>query len=330
MRTHRLRGTLEAVLALALGAAALPFAASAATTIVVGKAVATSDPVIPVDVGKELGIFKKHGLDVTIVNFLGGAKMAQAMTAGDIDIGDAGGTELAFIAKGAPMMGICETSGPFSFLSIGVPEDSPITSIDGLRGKKIGVSSPGSLSEWLAKDLAVKKGWGAGGITPVAIGNGVAGTIAAFREHLVDADLGGTNQFLNMEEKHIGRPLVSVADYEGSMVSGLLTASDHIIKTNPQAVRAFIAGWVETVDFIRTHKAETVKLESGITHLPESVTAKEYDITHGNMFTTACEFDDQSIAELKRSLVALKLLPVSADMSKFYTTAFLPKGDDPH
>jgi len=328
MTVSRLRRIVELVVALV--ATAVPFAASAATTIVVGKAVATSDPVIPVDVGEELGIFKKHGLDVNIVNFSGGAKMVQAMAAGNIDIGDAGGTELAFVAKGAPMMGICEVSGPFSFLSIGVPQDSPITTIDGLKGKKIGVSSPGSLTEWLAKELAVKKGWGPNGITPVAIGNGVASTIAAFREHLVDADLGGTNQFLNMEEKNIGRPLVSISDYEGSMVSGLLTASNHIIETNPDAVRAFVAAWVETVDFIRTHRAETVKLESGITHLPESVTAKEYDLTHGRLFTEACNFDDQSIAELKRSLVALKLLPASADMSKFYTTAFLPKDQSRH
>jgi NitT/TauT family transport system substrate-binding protein len=315
-------------LAMALGVAAFPFAASATTTIVVGKAVAASDPVIPVDLGKELGIFEKHGLDVKIVNFLGGAKMVQAMTAGSIDIGDAGGTELAFIAKGAPMIGICESAGPFSFLSVGVPQDSPITSIDGLKGKHIGVSSPGSLTEWLVTQLAVKKGWGSNGITPVAIGNGVAGTIAAFREHLVDGDLGGTIQFLNMEEKNIGRPLFQVSDYEGSMVSGLLTASDHIIKTNPAAVRAFVAGWVETVDFIRTHKAETVKLESGITHLPESVMSKEYDITNGNLFTKACNFDGQSIAELKRSLVALRQLPPSADMAKFYTEEFLPKGHD--
>jgi ABC-type nitrate/sulfonate/bicarbonate transport system substrate-binding protein len=328
MTRNRLRRLVEAVLALC--ATALPFTASAETKIVVGKAVATSDPVIPVDVGKELGIFQKHGLDVSIVNFRGGAKMAQAIIAGNVDIGDAGGTELAYIAKGAPMMGICQVSGPFSFLSIGVPQDSPITTIDGLKGKRIGVSSPGSLTEWLAKELAVKKGWGPEGITPVAIGNGVASTIAAFREHLVDADLGGTNQFLNMEEQRIGRPLVSVSDYEPSMVSGLLTASERIIKTNPDAVRAFVAGWVETVDFIRTHKAEAVKIEAKITGFSESVVAKEYELTKDKLFTKACEFDDQSIAELKRSLVALKLLPESADMSKFYTTAFLPKGHGRH
>ena len=65
---------------------------------------------------------------------------------------------MAFVAKGAPMTAICETAGPPSFLSIGVPWDSPIRSLDQLKGKRIGVSTAGSLTDWLAKDLARKKG----------------------------------------------------------------------------------------------------------------------------------------------------------------------------
>ena len=52
-----------------------------------GKAAPNADPIIPVNVGDKLGIFKKHGLDLTIVDFTGGSKMTQAMVAGSIDIG---------------------------------------------------------------------------------------------------------------------------------------------------------------------------------------------------------------------------------------------------
>src|SRR5262245_40572229 len=37
---------------------------AAATTLTVGKAAPNSDPIIPVNVGDKLGIFKKHGLDL--------------------------------------------------------------------------------------------------------------------------------------------------------------------------------------------------------------------------------------------------------------------------
>jgi NitT/TauT family transport system substrate-binding protein len=298
--------------------------ASAQTTLTVGKAAPNADPIIPVNVGEKLGIFKKHGLDLKIVDFTGGSKMTTAMTAGSIDIGDGAGTEMALVAKGVPMMAICESAGPIPFIGIGVPYDSPIHTIDQLKGKKIAYSSAGSLTEWLAKELERSQGWGPNGVTGVAIGNGASNIISSFRAHLVDADIGVTSLFLAMEEKKTGRLLFPVTKYEGNLAAGTLYASDKLIKSNPKAVREFVAGWIETVNYIRTHKAETVKIESGITGFPESVMSKDYDLTVG-MFSKACEFDPASLATLKRSFAELKLLPTTPDMSKLYTTEFLPK-----
>jgi NitT/TauT family transport system substrate-binding protein len=204
-----------------------------------------------------------------------------------------------------------------------VPWDSPITSVERLRGKNIGISSPGSFTEWLARELARNKGWGRDGVTPVAIGNGVASVTAAFRQHLVDADVGGVATFLNMAEHKIGRLLVPVSSYEGSIASGTFSASDRLIKTNPGAIRAFLVAWLETARYIRTHKAETVKMESRIDQLPESVVSKDYDLTIG-MFTRDCKFDPAALATLKRGFVELKFLATPPDMSKLYTEAFLP------
>jgi len=205
-----------------------------------------------------------------------------------------------------------------------VPYDSPIHSIDQLKGKKIGFSSAGSLTDWLTKELVRKQGWGPDGITGVAIGNGASSIIAAFRANLVDADIAVTSLFLAMEENKTGRLLFPITKYEGNLAAGTLYASNHMIQTNPDAVRAFVAAWIETVNYIRSHKAETVKIESGITGFPESVMARDYDLTVG-MFSKACEFDAESIATLKRSFADLKLLPETPDMSKLYTEAFLPK-----
>lgn len=46
---------------------------------------------IPVNVGQEPGIFKKHGLELKIVGFNNGSKMTQAVTAGSIDLASAPG-----------------------------------------------------------------------------------------------------------------------------------------------------------------------------------------------------------------------------------------------
>jgi len=319
--------TLRSSLHAAFIATALSLAAASAiaeTSLTVGKAAATSDAIIPVNVGDELGIFKKHGLALKIIDFGGGSKMAQALAAGSIDIGDGAGTELAFVAKGAPMMAVCESTGPAPFLAVGVPWDSPVKKLEGLKGKIIGVSSPGSFSDWSGHQLARKFGWGEDGVKTVAIGGGGTPAMAAFRTHQIDASIGGTSQFLAFEETKDGGLLAPVSSYEGNVASGALFASNELIASNPDAVRAFLAGWMETVDYMRAHKPETVKIESGITHFDGKVMSREYDLTIG-MFTKDCRFDAESLATLKRSFAEMKLVEGEVDLAKFYTDAYLPK-----
>jgi NitT/TauT family transport system substrate-binding protein len=324
MITQFQRGVLGAAVVMALLASAPSHPARADTALTVGKANATSDAIIPVNVGDQLGIFKKHGLDVKIIDFGGGGKSAQAMAAGAIDIEGGAGTEMAFIAKGDPMLAVCESTAPAPFMSIGVPWDSPIHSLKDLKGKIIGVSSPGSFSDWLAHELARKEGWGDDGVKTIGIGGATAATIAAFRTHQIDAEIGGASQFFAFEEDKTGRLLTSVSAYEGNVASGALFASNKLMASDPDAIRAFLAGWMETVDYMRAHKAETVKIESGITHFDENVMSKEYDLTIG-MFTKDCRFDAESLATLKRSFVELKLLDTEPDMSTLYTEKYLPK-----
>jgi NitT/TauT family transport system substrate-binding protein len=304
---------------------AAPAAASAAdAALTVGKANQVSDAIIPVNVGDKLGIFKKHGLDLAITDFGGGGKMVQAMAAGAVDIGDGAGTEMAFIAKGAPMIAVCESTTTAPFLGIGVPWDSPVKSLADLKGKNIGVSSPGSFSDWSGHELARKQGWGENGVNTVAIGGGPAPALAALRAHLVDAVIGNTSQFLTFEETKDGRLLAPVSSFEGKVASGALFASNRLIASNPDAIRTFIAAWIETVDYMRTHKAETVKMESDINHFDENVMSREYDLVLG-MYTKDCRFDAESLATLKRSFSEMKLVEGEPDMTKLYTEAYLPK-----
>jgi len=308
----------------ALVAAAIPRPAAAATALSVGEANAIADNIMPLALGDDLGIFKKHGLDLKLVELGGGSKLAQAMAAGSIDIGLGSGTEMALMAKGAPSRAVCETSGPVSFFGIGVPWDSPIKSLEDLKGKTIGVSSLGSLTNWLADELARSEGWGEKGVTVVPLGGSAAAIVAAFRTHQLDAAMGTTTEFLAFEREKTGRLLASVSRYEGNAASGIIEASNRLIASDPAAIRAFIAAWLETVAFIRAHKAETVTFEAALSHFDEQVMADEYDLTIG-MFTEDCRFDAQSLATLARSFVDLKLLDRAPDMSKLYTEEFLPK-----
>jgi NitT/TauT family transport system substrate-binding protein len=308
----------------ALGAAVSALPASAETPLTIGTAHATADAELPASVGVELGIFKKHGLDIKLADLGGDSRVIQGMTAGSIDIGVGGGSGMALIVKGAPMIAVCEDSATQPYFAIAVAGDSPIHSLKDLQGKKIGITRENSTTDWLARQLPRSQGWPADAITLVALGGDPASGAAALRNHLVDADIGGTMDFAEMEDKKVVRIMAPVSDYVGKVASGILYASNHIVQTNPGAVRAYVAGWLETTQYMATHKDETVKVEAAITHFDPVMIAKQYDIDKG-MFSEDCAFDAESLEVLRQSFVELKILPAAPDMSKLYTTEFLPK-----
>ncbi|HZT52499.1 MAG TPA: ABC transporter substrate-binding protein, partial [Stellaceae bacterium] len=277
-----------------------------------------------VDVGMKVGTFARHGIDVQLTNFQGSSRMHQAMVAGDIDIGVGAGPELVLIAKGSPELAVCDADPAAAFLGIAVPEGSPIRTIGDLRGKRLSVSSIGGLTYWLALELSRKQGWGEHGLDLVAIGNASSSVVAALRTHNVDAAYTSTALAFLLEEKHEGRLLAPATAYEGGVGAGMIFATKQLIERNPDAIRRFLAGWLETIAYMRKNRAETVAIEAALTGFSPTVQAKEYDLTI-SMFDDDCRFDAESLDNLKRSFADLKLLPSPPDMAKLYTEAFLPK-----
>lgn len=324
MRAITISRATACILGVALAAALAASPAEAATKVVVGKANPAADNTIPTDVGVDAGIFKKHGLDVHIVNFTGGSKMVQAMVAGNIDIAVGAGVEMAFIARGTPMMAVCQSATTIPFLSIGIPWDSTITSLKDLKGKRIGVSHSGSLTDWLAKRLAIKEGWGVNGIQIATIGGSPTAEAAALKAHDVDADVGGTANFLRMAEKKAGKVLAPASSFVGHIASGTIFASNKLIANDPSAVRAFVAGWIDTIKFMRAHKEKAIELEMKATGYSKSVMSQEYNFVKG-MYTSDCRFNPKALATLNQSFIDLHRIKKPLDMSKLYTEAYLPK-----
>jgi len=166
LRATRRAAMIAAAFAVLIGA---PPIATAGDSIAVGKAVASAWPFTPIDVGVELGIFKKHGFDkVDIVSFGGDAKLQQALLTKDIDFGLGSGPGMAFNAKGGGAITIAAYFLAPRNLGVAVPADSTLTPA-GFKGKKLAVSTPGSLTYWLTQRLSDKMGWGMNGIIPVPL-----------------------------------------------------------------------------------------------------------------------------------------------------------------
>src|ERR1700722_12832515 len=308
------------LLAAALTGALIAAPARAVETVRVGKAVPEAFSFTPLDIGIRKGFFKQNGLDVEGSAFAGDAKLQQAMASDSIDIALGSGPALAFIIKGSPIKGVAAMAGPPLLLAIVVRPDGAKTVAD-LKGKKISVSTAGSLTYWLVSETARRQGWGPNGIDIEPMG-AMAGQIAALMRGDIDGAIMDLANAYDLETRGQGRILVRFGDFK-EFITHVIFATDKLIATRPDAIRKFLVGWFETIAFMRAHKAETVEIDTQVLQKDKEIVSHTYDDVMP-MFSDDGKFDLKGLATLARSFVELHTLPDEPDMSKLYTEAFLP------
>jgi ABC-type nitrate/sulfonate/bicarbonate transport system substrate-binding protein len=307
-------------MALAL-AALFTSPASAAEKLSVGKAVPEAFSFVPLDVGMRKGFFAKQGLEIESIAFAGDARMQQAMASDSLDIALGSGPAMAFIAKGAPIKAVTAMAGPPLLLAIAVRPDGPKTVAD-LKGKTISVSTAGSLTYWLVSETSRRQGWGPNGINIAPMG-AMPGQLAALKRGDIQGAIMDIGNAFDLEKRGEGRILVRFTDIKDFHIH-IIFATNKLIAEKPQAVRGFVAGWLETIAFMRKNKAETVKIAMEVTNKDEDITSRSYDELMP-MFSDTGKFDPKALETLRKSYVELKLLPTEPDMKELYTEAFLPK-----
>jgi ABC-type nitrate/sulfonate/bicarbonate transport system substrate-binding protein len=306
-----------------IAAAVLGLSSASADTLRVGKAGREAFSFVPVDIGVRTGIFKRHGLDVEIANFGGDAKLQQAMAADGIDIALGSGPGLAFIVKGSPVKGIAAMAGPPLLFALVVRNDDAIKTIDDLKGRKIGISTVGSVTSWITSEVSRQRGWGVDGITQVPIGEN-ASRVAAVRSKALDGCIVDIASALNYVQRGEGRILLRFNDLVKDFILHVIFATDKAVADKPEALRGFLAGWFETIAFMRKDKAKSVEIAAQVMGTDAATAEKIYDELMP-MFSDTGRFDPKALAVLRRSFVEMKTLPEAPDMSKLYTEAFLPK-----
>src|SRR6187397_3276918 len=145
---HKFKSSL-AVLAAAI---MLPAAAQAQTKITIG--IPTSPPNIvhmPAIVAKDLGLYKKAGLDVDIVSLGDGTKVYRALLAGNIEFG---------LTPGAPTIIGRSNGAAVKALSANLPKfeasmvvRADIKTMADLKGKRIGIQEPGGFADLLSRSV---------------------------------------------------------------------------------------------------------------------------------------------------------------------------------
>jgi ABC-type nitrate/sulfonate/bicarbonate transport system substrate-binding protein len=322
MPPHGLVGlTLYCLVSLTFVALVLP-ATAGTDTLRIGKAGRTAFSFVPTDVGMQTGIFKNNGLDLDVASFGGDAKVQQAMAADSLDIGLGSGPGLAFIVKGSPVKGVAAMAGPPLIFALVVRNDGSVNSVDDLKGRTIGISTVGSITSWIADEVARQKGWGHDGITQVPIGDD-GSRVAAVKSRSLDAAIVNLAVALNYADRGDGRIILRFGDLVKHFHTHVIFATDKVIAERPDQVRRFLKGWFETVALMHSDKDATVKIAMPVMDTDARLTGEIYDELMP-MFSDDGHFDPEALAVLQRSFVETNTLPREPDMSKLVTETFLP------
>jgi ABC-type nitrate/sulfonate/bicarbonate transport system substrate-binding protein len=263
-RFARLAMALAAIIAGLAGA--LAPAAFAADKVRVGSPSVQSFSFLPLRIGAARGFFAKHGIDPEEVTLNGSARLHQAMAAGSLDIALGAGPDLIFLVKGAPELAVANMAGPPLLMGVTVPYDSPAHSATDLKGKRIGISTAGSLTQWLMLELARQKGWGPDSLTYVTVGAELPNQVAALVTGQIDAVVSSSALGLELAEGKRGRLLFPASDIVHDFMIHAIFASEAMVREKPDAVRRFLQGWFETIAYMRSNKDETVRASQERTH----------------------------------------------------------------
>ena len=208
-------------------------------------------------VAKEVGLFKKHNLDPTLVFTTGGSLGIQAMIGGDVamtlsDGSSSVGSKLA----GVDVLVIASLLNTFPYSLIALPE---IKKVDQLRGTKVAVSRFGSATDLSVKMALARVGLNAEkDVTLLQIGVQTA-RFAALQSRNVQATI-ITPPFTLTARKLGYQTLLDMAELNIPFQLTALLALRPYLKSNPDTVLSVIRTLSEAIHFYKREKEATIKI----------------------------------------------------------------------
>jgi NitT/TauT family transport system substrate-binding protein len=201
---------------------------------------------LPLTVAEQLGYFKDEGLDATVFDFAGGSRALQAVIGGSADV-VSGAFEhtLNMQHKGQPMRAfVLQGRAPQIVMGINPKTMPNFKSLADLKGKKIGVTAPGSSTNVMANFLLATVGLKPSDVSFVGVGAS-SGAVAAMRAGQIDA-ISNLDPVITLLQRSGDLKIVSdtrkVAEadkvFGGPMPAGCLYAPQPFLDKNPQTAQA--------------------------------------------------------------------------------------------
>ena len=296
---------------------------------------------LPLTVAESLGYFKAEGLDLTIADFAGGSRALQAMIGGSADV-VSGAFEhtINMQVKGQRLRAfVLQGRAPQIVLGFNPKTMPNFKGVADLKGKKLGVTAPGSSTNVLANFVLGKAGLKPGDVSIVGVGAG-SGAVAAMRSGQIDAmsnlDPVVTLLLRSGDMKVIADTrVVAEADriFGGPMPAACLYAPQSFIDKNPATAQALANAIVRANKWIQQAGAgdiikavpESYLLGDRAVYVDAFLAAKGALSVDGLFPEAGPETARRALASIDPEIAAAKI-----DLAAIYTNDFVKRTHAKH
>ena len=324
-----IRPTLAALAALALTASV----AAAKVTIAIGGAGCLC--YLPTVLAEQLGEFKKAGVEVETINFKGGSQALTAVLGGSADVVSGYFDHCVNLAaKNQNLQAFVVYDRFPGFALVVAPKNSgTIASVKDLAGKKVGVSAPGSSTEFFLKYMLAKNGVDPNSVGVVGIGL-EATAVAAMEQGSVDAAIMLDPAITLLQGKNKDLKILSdtrtqhdtLAVFGGEYPGGALYTRADWIGKHQEEIKALTSAMVATLKWIHSHTAEEIMAK-----MPEEMVGGDKALYLAALKNTIPMYSTSGLMDPKGAQAVLAVFSQSVpevakaniDLSKTYTNAFV-------
>lgn len=228
---------------------------------------------LPLTIAEQKGYFKAEGLDVEINDFGGGAKSLQALVGGSVDaVTGAYEHTIRMQAKGQDIRAVVELGRfPGIVLAVKKEHQGKIKSAADLKGMKIGVTAPGSSTNFFVNYLIAKAGGNPKDAAFIGVGGGASG-VAAIQKGEIDAishldpvitKLQSDGSVFILADSRTEEGTRAI--FGGSNPAAVLYLRNEFIAKNPETTQALVNAFHKALTWLATAKPEDV-----VATVPES------------------------------------------------------------
>lgn len=219
--------------------------------------------VLPVEVGKEQGIWVRHGLDPDFVPAAASAAQLEQQVASGIKLGLVNTAEVLLArSEGAAVKIVAGYFGETG-AKIYVKADAPWRTAKDLDGRKVGILAKTHTSYRTVAFMNARLGINC---EPIVAGN-LDSSLAALMAGTIDAFYSAEGAAATKEQVRV---VLSLADlYPKPYTAVVAWATEDLIQQDPALVRAFVEATLDSVRFIKEHPGDASRVLARRWNMPE-------------------------------------------------------------